>query len=134
MPSSLPSSLPSASGAGRGSTRLVNCTTERSGTDDVSHTLPPITESIPHMCGAAQDGGVGVDHDIVADGGVSLAILQLLADRQRPQRHALIDTHPITDLARFTNHHTGTMIDGKRGADSGTRMDVDTGLAMRPLR
>jgi hypothetical protein len=43
------------------------------------------------------------------------------------QRHALVERHPVADLGRLPDHHSGPMVDEEVGADLGPRMDLDPG-------
>ena len=56
-------------------------TFEPGGTELTSHTLPPITEPRADHRVAAEDGGAGVDRDVVLEGRVALASLALARRR-----------------------------------------------------
>ena len=74
------------------------------GTEVVSHTLEPITESWPIDRVAAEDRGVGVDHHAVFDRRMAFRAADEVAfgvggEAQRAERHALVELHPLADLA-----------------------------------
>ena len=58
-----------SSGAPRGATSLLNCTTDRGGTERVSHTLPPMTDPAPMTVLAIGDSP---EHDIAGAAGAGL--------------------------------------------------------------
>ena len=67
---------------------------------------------------APQDGGIGIDHHIVADDGVAgdaLDRVALVVEREASssERHALIEFHVVADDAGGANHHARAMVDGE---------------------
>src|SRR6202045_1999053 len=58
----------------------------------------------------------------------------VLLKAARTKRDAVIKLHVGTDPARLTNHKTRTVIDEEVASDFGSRMNVDPGSTMRPLR
>ncbi len=87
---------------------------------------------------AAQDRGVGVDHDAIFDGRMTL----LTADQvtvgvrwkaERAERHALVQLHVLADVTGFADYHARAVIDEKVFANPGTGMNVDAGLFVSPL-
>ena len=69
------------------------------------------------------------DHHMIPQGGMALAALFTGA----AERHALKQRDVVSDFGGFSDHHTHTMIDKKRGADLCTRMNLDSGQPSREL-
>ncbi len=87
---------------------------------------------------SAQDGGVGIDDDVVFDGWVAfLAAYQLPVgigrEAECPERDALIEFDVLADFARLADHHTGSVIDEEVITNRCTGVDVDARLLMGPL-
>ena len=81
---------------------------------------------------APQDGGVGVDGDVVLDDGVTwnvehVAVLVVL-ERLGTQGDALIEGDVVADDASLSDDNTRAVVDGKILANLGTGMDVNTSL------
>ena len=79
---------------------------------------------------AAEDGGVGVDDDVVLQRRVALHAADDVAggvarEAQRPQRHALVQLHVAADVAGLTDDDAGAVVDEEARADAGPRVDVD---------
>ena len=74
---------------------------------------------------AAEDGGVGVDDDVVLDRRVALGGGELARlarrQRQRAERHALVDAHALADDRGLADDHAGAVIDEEAFADGGRR-------------
>ncbi len=88
---------------------------------------------------SAEDGGVGIDRNVVLDVGVTLgAFDQLTAvifgKAFRAERDAVIELHIVADFADLANDDARSMIDEKVCANRGAGMDVDTCSRMSPLR
>ena len=78
---------------------------------------------------AAQDGGVGIDHHVVAEDGVTGDALDertvgLLREVLGTKGYALVKCNVMAQYRCCTDDDTCAMVDGKRGADGGSRMDV----------
>ena len=84
---------------------------------------------------ASQNGGVGVDDDVVFQNGMAGDTLDGLAvgiegEALGTQRDALVELDVVSDDAGFADYHTRAVVDGKVVAYLCARMDVDTRLAM----
>ena len=64
-------------------------------------------------CFATEDGGVGVDGDVIFDGGVPLFVFKGLAATggKTAEGYALVNFHMISDSCRFTDNNAGSVID-----------------------
>src|SRR5690606_26154316 len=58
----------------------------------------------------------------------------LLVDTQSPQCNTLIYFYMVAYNTGLTNHHTSSMVYAKMLTDLCSRMNVNTGIAMRMLR
>ena len=52
---------------------------------------------------------------------------KFLLDSKRSESHALVKVHAPSNLRRFANHDSGSVIDHERGGNLGPRVDVDPG-------
>ena len=87
---------------------------------------------------AAQDGGVGVYHHVVADDGMARYALHeravvVLREVSRPQGYALVQGDVVADDARGPYHHARAVVDGEALADAGLGVDVDSRLGVGKL-
>ena len=93
---------------------------------------------VANACCAAQNRGVGIDHNPILDGRMPLGASHKVAiavslKRNRAERHALIKLHVAADLTGFADDNTGAVIDKKVIADRGTWMDIDARSRVRPF-
>ncbi len=81
-------------------------------TDSVSQTLPPMIERAPTTVVAAENGGIGVDDDIVLNGGMPFDVAQpfssILGQRQCPEGDALVEPHLVADGGGGADDHAGS--------------------------
>src|SRR6185436_16383377 len=94
--------------------------------------------ALPDHRVATQDGGVGVDRDVVLDGRVALVTLRLVGaaavpDRERAQGHALIHADAVADVAGLADDDARAVIYEERRADRRARVDVDPRARVRVL-
>jgi len=62
---------------------------------------------------------------------MAFSLRQFFSDTQRTQGYALIELNLVANVDRLTNHHSGTVVNTESFTDPGTRMDIDTGNAVR---
>ncbi len=72
----------------------------------------------------------GTDHDVIADGGMALAVLFA----GTAERHALIHGHVIADNRRFPDDNAVSVVDEKPFAELCAGVNLDAGLSGAPLR
>ena len=87
---------------------------------------------------ATKDGCVCVDDDIVFDGWVAFGIPHKFAftigrKTQSSERDTLVQLDSSADFARFTDNHSGAVVDKKMTSDRRAWMDVDSGFLVSPL-
>jgi hypothetical protein len=87
----------------------------------------------------AQNGGTGVDHDIVLDDRMARVALDQLAfviggEMPGAEGDGLIDAHIVADDRGLADHDAGAVIDEETRSDAGARMDVDSRPGMGDLR
>src|ERR1022692_1385051 len=72
---------------------------------------------------APEDLGACSDDDVVADGGVALALLVA----RSAEGYALINENVVADLGGFAYHHAHAVIDEETPPDLRARMNFDAG-------
>ena len=82
---------------------------------------------------ASENGGVGIDDDIVFEDRVARNALDRVAvlvewEALGTEGDTLVELHVVADDAGGSDDHTRAMVDGEVFADGGLRVDVDTGL------
>ena len=87
---------------------------------------------------AAKHGGVGVDDHVVLDNRVAwdaLDRIAVLVERKTlgTECHTLIELDVISNDTGLPDDYTRTVVDGERGADGCSGMDVHTGLGVSDL-
>ena len=87
---------------------------------------------------ATEDGGIGVDDDIIFEDRVardSLDRIAVLIERETlgSEGYTLVEFHIVADDAGSSNHHTRTVVDGEVLADGSLRVNINTGFRMRQL-
>ena len=108
-------------------------------TERVSQTFEPITRVVADHGRAAEDRGVGINHDAVFDRRMALLPADQIAvavggEAERPERHALIELDAVADLARLADHDARAVVDEEVLADLRAGMDVDPGARIGPIR
>ena len=88
---------------------------------------------------AAEDGGTGIDDDMVLELWMPLNALDgksaLIRDeRLRAQGHTLVDLDVIADAGGFTDDNACAVIDEEVGPDLGTWMDIGARALVSKLR
>src|SRR6476469_496766 len=63
---------------------------------------------------------------------LDLAVL-VFQKAARPECHSVIQSYPGPDLAGFSHHHAGAVIDKEMRADLCARMNVDPSARVRPF-
>ena len=87
---------------------------------------------------AAEDGGAGIDHDVVLDDGMAQPPLDQRArlvggEAARAERHGLVQAHSLADHAGLADDDAGTVVDEEAAADLRPGMDIDAGERMGDL-
>ena len=87
---------------------------------------------------AAEDGGVGVDHDLVLNRGMALDVAEDLTvlvarESEGSERHALVNLNTVADVGGFADDHARSVVDEESPADVRAGVDVDAGLAVGVL-
>ena len=88
---------------------------------------------------AAEDGGVGVNGDVVLDIGVAFHAFDRVAvvihlEGFGTEGHALVNFDVIADGAGFADNYAGGVIDEKMSADEGAWVNVGAGALVGVLR
>ena len=83
---------------------------------------------VPHGEGA-QYLGAGTHHHIVAQGGVTLALVLAGA----PQGHPLVEQTVVSDLRSLADDNAHAVVDHQAVADGGAGVDFDAGPEPAPL-
>lgn len=86
----------------------------------------------------SEDGGIGVDNDIVLDGWMALYVFDGIAvfvEREtfRTQCDTLVDFDTFSDFCRFADDHAGSVVNEEAAIDGGSGVDVDSRLGMSPF-
>ena len=88
---------------------------------------------------AAEDRGIGVDHDLILDRRVSLGVADDLAgliprEAQRAERDTLVELDPVPDPRRLADDDARPMVDEEPAADRCPGVDIDPGLPLGVFR
>ena len=88
---------------------------------------------------SAQDGGSGVNHDIIFNGRVALEATDqssciIFRKTKRSQRDTLIEFDILANHGGFSNDDSRSVIDKKVMSNLSTRMDIDSGLRVGNFR
>src|SRR5688500_1982823 len=79
---------------------------------------------------AAEDRCAGINHNTVFERGVPFAFGVGFAHAEGSEGDALIKFYMFADPGGLSDHNTRTVVDAKMIADTGGRMDVDTGFTV----
>src|SRR5208337_5148805 len=103
--------------------------------------VTPDDAVMSNSCMAPQDGGVGVNGNMILEVRVPLILLPstkltlfILSKRiECSQGHTVVKSHPSADGGGFADHHARPMIDEERLANRSAGIDIDAGVAVRHL-
>src|SRR5262247_81576 len=87
----------------------------------------------------AENRRLSIDRHVIFDVGVTLNALDGLTvfvagKAQRAEGDSLVDLDSVADDRGFTDHDARAVVDKESLADRGPRMDIDSGVGVRPFR
>ena len=82
---------------------------------------------------STQNRGSRINDYIVFNGGMALHLSILLIHTESSECDSLVDLYIVANGRCLANHNTRTVVDAELAADRCSRVDINTGEAMRML-
>ena len=101
--------------------------------------IGPDGRPLADHCLPAKNRGVWINSDVITHIGMTLSSLDDLSviiflKAAGSKRHRMVEFHMMTNPARLPDDHAGSMVDKEVRPDGGSRMDIDSGALVGPLR